>query len=156
MNNYKTLLNPRRHFFDDSYMITDHPKWFNWDLVSQSERDFLVNNLKANYMNKTIFTISEATKIFSETLGEDYNFNPSNCKIDSFHDIRELFSIRGYSHDYWREDGPQRIPNDYLILDEQAPGGYYITQSGMEYILKHKFLFELTKSEKTCIEEYNY
>lgn len=145
----------RRHYFDNSYMITDHPNWTNWDLIPSFERDLLINNLKTYTMTLTKFTTPEAAEIFSKTMGTDYLFYPCYCKTHSFQDINELFSVRGFAHDNWREDNPKRIPCDYLIMDKKAPNGYYITKSGMEYILRHSFLFKLTKYEKSCIEEYS-
>lgn len=145
----------RRLNIDNSYMITKHPHWTSWDLLSQYEKDFLTKKLKTNSMSKTKFTVAEAADIFSKTLGADYLFTQCECKVDSLQDIRELLFIRGFTHDDWRDDGAKRIPNDYVIKDLKSPDGFKITQNGMEYILRHNYLFKLTKYEKSCTEEYN-
>jgi len=144
----------RIHYIDNLYMITKHPHWKIWDLISECEKDFLTNKLKTNSMSKTKFTVTEAAGIFSTTLGSDYLITQCKCKVDSLQDIKELLFIRGFTHDGWRDDGAKRIPNDYVIIDKKASDGFYITEHGMEYILRHSYLFKLTKFEQSCIEEY--
>jgi hypothetical protein len=42
----------RIHYIDNLYMITKHPHWKIWDLISECEKDFLTNKLKTNSMSK--------------------------------------------------------------------------------------------------------
>lgn len=144
-------MNSRLQFKDNNFMITDHPYYKPFTNISLYDREKLKSILDHYYPELTKLTVTEASDVLTRILGKGYNFYSNECKRQSFQDIRELLMIRGYSHDLWREDCPERIPNNYLILDETALDGYYITFTGLEYIFQHKFLFELTEEELKCM-----
>ena len=148
-----------RHAYDpinNEWIIKPKYESTNADLISKYNKDFFFNNTnnEIKQMSKTKFTINEAAMEFTSELGNEYNFIPSHCMYERWN-IYEFFFLMGYSHDYWREDGALRIPNDYLIIDSKAPDGYYITIKGMRYILKNIEKFRVTELEKKCIES-NY
>lgn len=142
------------HFSNHALFVVNHPHRNEWLQTSDSYKQLLLNELKANFKSKLKFTVNEATDIFANTLGSDYHFTYCENKVVCLKDITDLLFISGFIYDGWNGIGDDRIPNNFVILNKKAPLGFYITLKGMEYILNYSYLFKLTKFEKSSILEY--